>query len=329
MTKNPLRRHLIGALAGATALSAPWVRAQPVWPDKPIRLIVPYPAGGGADSWSRIVSARLEKILGQPIILDYKPGASTMIGNEAGARATPDGYTFLLYDSTGFAYVPNLRKIGFDPINAYVPLAHLGAIPFVIVAHPSVPARSVKELVAYAKANPGKLNHASAGVASPHHLIAELFKLRAGIQMNHVPYKGAVQYVADLLGGQVDLAVSTVGPALQHIQAGKLVALGSAMKQRISVLPNVPSIAEQGFDGFDAKPWNCFVAPAGIPKVAQDTLSRALRSVIAEPEVVAALAKAGIEEAGTIPPEGIADAMRADFKLWGEVIREAKITLAS
>ena len=321
------RRRLIGAIASTPLVSAPWVHAQ-TWPDKPIRLIVPYPAGGGADSWSRIVSGRLEKVLGQPIILDYRPGASTMIGNEAGARATPDGYTFLLYDSTGFAYVPNLRKINYDPINAYVPLAHLGAIPFVVVAHPSVPARSIRELVAYAKANPGKLNHASAGIASPHHLIAELFKLKAGIQMNHVPYKGAVQYVADLLGGQVDLAVSTVGPALQHIQAGKLIALGGAMRQRISVLPDVPSIAEQGFDGFDAKPWNCFVAPAGIPQVALDTLRRALRSIIAEPEVVAALAKAGIEEAGKIPPEGIADAMRADFKLWGEVIREAKITLA-
>ena len=328
MSESTVRRRLIGAIAAAPAIISAPARAQ-TWPDKPVRLIVPYPAGGGADSWSRIVSGRLEKLLGQPIILDYKPGASTMIGNEAGARATPDGYTFLLYDSTGFAYVPHLRKISFDPINAYVPLAHLGAIPFIFVAHPSVQARNMRELVALAKANPGKLNHASAGIASPHHLIAELFKQRAGIQMNHVPYKGAVQYVADLLGGQVDLAVSTVGPALQHVQSGKLIALGGAMRQRLSALPDLPSLAEQGFEGFDAKPWNCFVAPVGIPAIAQETLSKALRSVIAEPEVVTALGKAGIEEAGTLPPEKLLDTMREDFATWGDVIRNARITLAS
>lgn len=329
MPQSRTRRQLVSALSASSALGVLGGARAQSWPDKPVRLIVPYPAGGGADSWSRIVAGRLEKVLGQPIILDYKPGASTMIGNEAGARATPDGYTFLLYDSTGFAYVPNLRKISFDPINAYVPLAHLGAIPFIFVAHPSVPARNMRELVAYAKANPGKLNHASAGIASPHHLIAELFKLRAGVQMNHVPYKGAVQYVADLLGGQVDLAVSTVGPALQHVQAGKLIALGGAMRQRVSVLPDLPSLAEQGFDGFDAKPWNCFVAPVGIPAIARETLSRALRSVIAEPEVVAALAKAGIEETGSLAPEKILDAMRDDSNTWGEVIRSAKITMAA
>ncbi|MFM8546597.1 MAG: Bug family tripartite tricarboxylate transporter substrate binding protein [Betaproteobacteria bacterium] len=328
MKHSSTRRRIVGTLAASSALGAIAPARAQAWPDKPVRLIVPYPAGGGADSWSRIVSGRLEKVLGQPVILDYRPGASTMIGNEAGARATPDGYTFLLYDSTGFAYVPNLRKISYDPINAYVPLAHLGSIPFIFVAHPSVPARNMRELVAYAKANPGKLNHASAGIASPHHLIAELFKLRAGIQMNHVPYKGAVQYVADLLGGQVDLAVSTVGPALQHVQSGRLVALGGAMRQRVSALPELPSVAEQGFEGFDAKPWNCFVAPAGIPALARDTLSRALRSVLAEPEVVSALAKAGIEETGTLPPDRILDAMRADFNTWGEVIRSAHITMA-
>ncbi len=321
------RRTLIGALGGAMAGSlTQTVRAQE-WPDKPIRMIVPYPAGGGADSWARIVSSRLEKLLGQPIVLDYRPGASTTIGNEAGARAAPDGYTVLLYDSSGFAYVPNMRKVGYEPIKAFVPLAHLGAIPFVFVAHPRVPAVNMAELVAYARANPGKLNCASAGVGSPHHLIAELFKARARVSMNHVPYKGAAQYVADLLGGQVDLAVSTIGPAAQHIQSGKLKALGVSTLERSSALPEVPSIAEQGFPGFDEKPWNCFVAPTGLPPLPLERLRAAFRTALADPDALAALRKAGIEGTGSIPLEQVSQAMADDLAKWGEVIRRANITL--
>ncbi|MFZ4759388.1 MAG: Bug family tripartite tricarboxylate transporter substrate binding protein, partial [Burkholderiaceae bacterium] len=249
---GPRRRVLttIGAMAAGLATGA---RAQS-FPDKPVRLIVPYPAGGGADSWARIVAGRLERVLGQPIVFDYRPGGSTTIGADATARAPADGYTIHLYDSTAFAYVPNMRKVSYDPVKSFVPLAYLGVLPFVLVAHPSVPARTAPELIAYARANPGKLNCASAGVGSPHHLIAELFKSRTGIVMNHVPYKGASQYIADLLGGQVDLAVSTIGPAAPHIQSGKLRALGVSTIRRSASIPEVPTIAEQGIEGFDEKP---------------------------------------------------------------------------
>jgi tripartite-type tricarboxylate transporter receptor subunit TctC len=313
--------------AGAAAWTLAGRAAAAPYPEKPVRLIVPYPAGGGADSWSRIVAPRLEKQLGQPVVFDYRPGGSTTIGADATARSPADGYTIHLYDSTAFAYVPNMRRVSYDPIRSFVPLAFLGVLPFVFVAHPSLPVKTIPELVAHAKANPGKLTCASAGVGSPHHLIAEIFKSRNGITMNHVPYKGAAQYIADLVGGQVDLAVSTVGPAAPHVQAGRLRALGVSTVRRSVALPDVPTIAEQGLEGFDEKPWNCFVAPAGLPAEPLERLRAAFKAVLEDPEVIAALNKAGCEEVGRMPVAQITDTMRADLAKWGDVIRAANITL--
>ena len=298
------------------------------FPEKPIKLILPYPTGGGADQWARIVCGKAEKILGQPIVFDYRPGGSTTIGADAAARAPADGYTIHLIDSTAFAYVPNMRKVNYD-IKAFTPLVHLGALPMALVAHPSVPAKNLQELVAYAKANPGKLNCASAGVGSPHHLIAEFFKMRAGISINHVPYKGAAQYMADLVGGQVDLAVSTLGPAVPHIQTGRIRALGVSTAKRSSALPDVPTIAEQGFEGFDEKPWNCFVTNTGTPPEALERLRAVFRMTLDDAEVQAALRKTGVEEIGTMPLNQIAEQMRLDALKWGDVIRRAKITMDS
>jgi tripartite-type tricarboxylate transporter receptor subunit TctC len=323
------RQLLLAAAAGAVA----WPLARTAWaagfPEKAVKLIMPYPPGGGADQWARIVALKLEKVLGQPVIFDYKPGGSTTIGAEATARSAPDGYTVHLIDSTAFAYVPNMRKVTYDPVRSFVALSPLGALPLMMVAHPSVPARNIQELVAYAKANPGKLNCASAGVGSPHHLIAEFFKIRAGITMNHVPYKGAVQYLADLVGGQVDLAVSTLAPAIPYLQAGRIRALGVSTARRSLALPDVPTIAEQGFEGFDEKPWNCFVGPAGIPAEPLDRLRAAFRTVLEDPEVVTALNKAGVEEVGAIPASQIAEQIRKDLAKWGDVIRQAKISIDS
>jgi len=325
--RTTTRRDLLKLAGGTAALGLAGRAGASGFPERPIRLIVPYPAGGGADSWSRIVATRLEKALGQPIVFEYRPGGSTTIGADAAARAPADGYTIHLYDSTAFAYVPNMRRVSYDPIQSFVPLAHLGVLPFVFVAHPSVPVGNIAELIAHAKANPGKLNCASAGVGSPHHLIAEIFKSRSGITMNHVPYKGAAQYIADLLGGQVDLAVSTIGPAAPHVQAARLRALGVTTVKRSVALPDVPTIGEQGLTGFDEKPWNCFVGPAGIPAGPLETLRTALRTTLQDPAVVAALNKTGCEDVHSVPLDRITDLMRADFAKWGEVIKRANITL--
>ncbi len=326
---KPLRRSTLALGAASAACSLVGGAAAQNFPDKPIRIIIPFPPGGGADQWARIVTAKLEKLLGQPFVFDYRPGASTIIGADAAARAPADGYTIHQMSSSAFAYVPNMRKLSYDPVTSFVPLGSLGVTPMLLVAHPKVPARNVAELVAYAKANPGKLSCASAGVGSSHHLFGELFKMRTGIVMNHVPYKGAVQYIPDLIGGQVDLAVSTVHPAIPHLQSGKLRAIGVTSARRASVIPDVPTIAEQGLPGFDEKPWSLFVGPAGIPAEPLARLRAAIRTSLEDPDTVAALRNAGVEETGGVPVEKITELMRSELLKWGDVIRQARITVDS
>ena len=323
------RREAIKRMGAVAALGValPGAGVAQSFPEKPIRMIVPYPPGGGADSWARTVAGKFEKVIGQPVIFDYKPGGSTTIGADAAARSPADGYTLFMIDSTAFAYVPNMRKVSYDPIRSFVPVGLLGVGPMLLVAGPNVPVRSVPELITYAKANPGKLTIASAGVGSPHHLIGEFFCDRAGISLTHVPYKGAVQYIADLLGGQVDLAVSTITPALPHLQSGRLRPLGVSSAVRSSALPDVPTIAEQGLPGFDEKPWNCFVTNAGVPTAVLERLRSAYRTTIEDPEVSNALRKAGIEEVGAWSPARIGEQMQADYVKWGEIIRKANIRL--
>lgn len=316
---------LAGAGTAVATLNGP-VRAQN-YPDKPLKMIIPYPPGGGADAWARMVAAKLETVTGQPVIFDYKPGGSTTIGADAAARSPADGYTVFLIDSTAFAYVPNMRKVNYDPIRSFTPVGLLGVGPMLLVANPNLPVRNVQELIAHAKANPGKVTIASAGVGSPHHLIGEFFKSRAGISLTHVPYKGAVQYIADLVGGQVDLAVSTITPTLQHIANGRLRPLGVSSAKRSSALPDVPAIAEQGMPGFDEKPWSCFVSPAGVPPAVLEKLRAAFRTTLEDPEVSGNLRRVGIEEVGAWTPAQMTEQIQADFQKWGEVIRAANIRL--
>ena len=317
-------------LAGAAAVtSLPGGARAQAYPDKPLKMIVPYPAGGGADSWARTVAGKLEKVMGQPVVFDYKPGGSTTIGADAAARSPADGYTMFMMDSTAFAYVPNMRKVNYDPIKSFSPVGLLGVGPMLLVATTSLPVRTMPELIAYAKANPGKVTIASAGVGSPHHLIGEFFKTRAGISLTHVPYKGAVQYIADLVGGQVDLAISTITPALPHIAAGRLRPLAVSSAKRSSALPDVPAMAEQGLAGFDEKPWTCFVVPAGVPPAVLEKLRAAYRTTIEDPEIAGTLRKAGIEDVGAWTPAQIAEQMQVDLVKWGEIIRKANIRLDS
>jgi tripartite-type tricarboxylate transporter receptor subunit TctC len=321
------RRKALTAMGmGSAVLAVQGPAFAQTFPDRPVKLIVPYPPGGAADQWSRIVAAKLEKLLGQPVVFDYRPGGTTTIGAEATARAPADGYTIHLISTSAFAYLPNLRKVSYDPVNAFVPIGYLGVLPMLLVANPKLPVRNVPELIAFARANPGKLNCASAGVGSAHHLIAEFFKLRTGISFNHVPYKGAVQYIPDLIGGQVDLAVSTLSPAMPHLLTGKLRAIGVTSARRAAALPDTPTISEQGLSGFDEKPWNCFVGPAGIAPEPLARLRAAMRATLEDPDTLTALRNAGVEEIGAVPVERIGELMRSDLIKWGDVIRQAKIT---
>ncbi len=323
------RRELLQFAAAATALGSHSHSSAQTYPAKPMKMIIPYLPGGGADAWGRTVASKLETVMGQPIVFDYKPGASTTIGAEAAARSPADGYTVFMIDSTAFAYVPNMRKVNYDPIKSFTPVGMLGVGPMLLLANPSLPVRNVQELIAHSKANPGKVTIASAGVGSPHHLIGEIFRSRAGISLTHVPYKGAVQYIADLMGGQVDLAISTITPALQHIATGRLRALGVSSAKRSSALPDVPAIAEQGLNGFDEKPWSCFVAPSGVPPAILEKLRAVFRTTLEDPEVSGNLRKVGMEEVGAWTPAQMADQMQADLLKWGEVIKAANIRLDS
>ncbi len=323
------RSILVRAGAGTAAMVLPGMASASTFPDQPLKLILPTPAGGAADNVSRTVTTRLEKILGQPIVFDYRPGASGAIAAEVTAKSPPNGYTLFWADSSVFAYVPNMRKVPYDPLTSLVPVATLGVIPFMVVVRSTLPVKDLRELVAYAKANPGKLNYGSGGIGSPHHLIGELFNMRAGTTMKHVPYKGGTPALTDLSGGQVDLTFSPVASAIPFLQNGRVRPLFVTTAKRTAALPQLPTAEEQGLSGFDESPWTCFATSVGVPAATLDILREAFRKVYADPEVVSTLAKQGMEEVGVWTPAQVSQKIKTDFVKWGEVIRKANITMDS
>ncbi len=326
---HKIRRRLMFACGLQAMLGTPMVARASGFPERPLKLIMAYPPGGGADQWARIIARPLEAQLGQPIVFDYRPGGSATSAADAAARAANDGYTIHMIDSTALAYVPNLRRVSYDPTKSFTPLGYVGAVPMCIVATPSISVRSVEELVALASKKPGQLNCASAGVGSPHHLIAEFFKIRAGIRIGHIPYKGATQYLSDLAAGQVQLAVSTIAPAVPYVQSGRLRVLGVTTAQRVSAMLDVPTIAEQGYPGFDEKPWSCFVAPTGLPSAVLERLRAALQTVLGSDEVAAALRQVGLEDIHGLAVEKVSGRIAEDLAKWKMVIQQAGITLES
>ncbi len=323
------RRHLLGWLgAGAATLAVPEV-ARAAWPDKPIKMVIGYSTGGSTDATGRLVGRQLEQRIGQPIVFEYKPGAGASIGAEFVARSAPDGYTIGLTDSGPMTIMPNLRKVGYDPVQDFTPLSYVCATGLVVLVHPSVPVTSIRELVAMAKAQPEKLNYASSGVGSVHHLAGELFKSQAGVRISHVPYKGAAPALIDLVGGQVPVMFATIGPALQMIQAGKARAIGVTTAKRSAVLPEVPTLAEQGLPGYEAVLWFAIVAPPGLPRNMTTRLQRDLQGALTDPALIRDLEKLGNEDVGPRTPQQVTELLRSDLQKWGRVIREAGITIES
>src|SRR5262249_11943673 len=256
---SPMVRPVLAAFAASIALSA---FAQS-YPSKPIRLIVPFAAGGGNDNIARLVGKHLNESLGQPLVIDNRPGAGGVLGAELAAKSAPDGYTLFLGGVGSHAVNPNLiEKLPYDPIRDFAPVILLAQAPLILVVHPSVPARTFAEFVAYARKNPGKLNFASNGNGSSAQLAAVMFDSMAGAGMVHVPYKGLAPALTDLLSGQVQLMFSSVVAILPHIKAGKLRALAVTGEKRLASLPDVPTVAESGFPGFEASSWYGILAPA-------------------------------------------------------------------
>ena len=322
---SPRRRFLhLGLVLAALAVFAGAAAA--AYPDKPIRLVVPYPPGGATDVIGRVMAQRLSTALGQQVIVDNRGGASGNIGAEAVVKAAPDGYTLLMGAVTSHSINQTLEKasIRYNFEKDLVPVAIVGSVPLVFVVHPSVPVQSLKELIAYAKSKPGELNFASSGAGAPQRLAGEMFKRSAGVDMVHIPYKGSGPAMTDLIGGQVLTMVETVPAALPHIKAGKLRALAVTTPQRISMLPDVPTAGEAGMPGFEVSSMFGILAPAGTPREIVVRLNTEITRLLAMPEVREQLLSQGAYSVITTPEQATAR-IHQEVEMWAKVIREANV----
>ena len=323
-----LRRHLLQnalALAGATA--APWAAAQSDYPNQPIRWVVPYPAGGGTDVLARTVAEAMRQTLGQQIIVDNRPGASTNIGAQLVATAKPDGYTFMSADNAVLAYNEHLfSKLPFSPEKDFTYVGGISRFPLALVVHPAFEARTVKEFLAYVRAHPGKVNYASPGNGSPHHLAMEMFKTRTQTFLTHIPYRGAAPALQDVMGGQVPCMFLDLAAGLPVIQSGKVRALAMGSAQRVAALPDVPTLAEAGVPNTEVFAFQGILAPAGLPAAVTTRLNAELNKALLNPAVVKRMTDFGMEALpGT--PEQFRAMARAEAGRWGEIIRAAGVKL--
>ena len=316
------------ALAALVALGL--LAAQPAaaqkYPSQPIRIIVPFAAGGGTDVLARAVAAGLAERLGAQIVIENKPGAGATIGTDLVAKAAPDGYT-LLYTSPAYAISPSLyKKLPFAPEDL-VPVALVAAAPLVLAMHPSVPATNIKQLVALLKANPKKYNYATSGNGSIVHMASELFASMAGVEVMHIPYRGAAPAMNDVLSGQVAYIFDQVSTAAQLIDAKKLRGLAVTTLRRSTLLPDVPTMDESGFPGYEAYTWSIILAPRGTPKDIINLLSRELNAVVQTPATQRRLLELGAEVPPTASPEALADFVAKEAKKWGDLVKASGISV--
>ncbi|OFZ83725.1 MAG: hypothetical protein A2W21_12020 [Betaproteobacteria bacterium RBG_16_66_20] len=315
--------RLAGILCLAcVALPAP-VGAQN-YPAKPVKIIVPFPPGGPADVLGRVFADKLNAMWGQPVVVDNRAGAAGNIGSEVTAKSAADGYTILLAASSHVTNGGLYSKLPYDPIRDFTPISQVAYYSLVLVAHPSVAAGTLTELIALARANPGKLSMASAGNGTPTHLTAELFRRATGIDFVHVPYKGAAPATNDLLAGQAQLMFNNPVSALPQVRAGRLRALATTGVTRSPITAEIPTVAESGYPGFEAGTWYAFLGPAGIPRDIVTKLATDIMAVLQVAEVRARFAAMGVDPIGTSPDQ-LAAIMHADLEKWTKVIRAANI----
>ncbi len=292
------KRHLLGALLAATLLPLAPAHADEAWPARPIRLVVPFPPGGGTDLVARALGQKLSERLGQPVVIDNKPGASTIIGTDNVAKAAPDGYTLLLSGSTSYSVNPALRtRLPYDPVRDLAPIAIVARTPLVLVVAQGAPWQSVDQLVAAAKAKPQGIRYATFGAGSGPHLAGELFALAAGVKLQDVPYKGSAQAMLAVMGGEIEMGIDTVAAIAPHVKAGKLRALGIVGATRASLLPEVKTLAEQKLPDATFDAWYGFAAPARTPPAIVARLTREVTAVMADPTLQAQLRAQGMEPA--------------------------------
>lgn len=326
MSMNLSRRALVQAGTAALASAALPSLAQSAWPSKPIKIIVPYTAGGFTDQMARLLQVGLQKQLGQAIVVDNKPGANSIIGVDAVAKAAPDGYTFGVVIPAFTANTTLYPKLPYDPRKDLVGVSLMGVSPLVAAVSNNAPFKNAKELVAYAKAHPGKVSFASSGSGSAAHLTSELLKTLTKTDMVHIPYKGATPALTDLMGGQVPLFLDPPPNLIQPAKAGRIRLIGVASDKRLPILPDVPTFVEQGFAGMLGSTWASMIAPAGTPRDIVKRMSEAVNQIIHSEEARAKLEAMGTFAEGTTPE--VCDAfLAAETTKWGKVIRDAGVTL--
>jgi len=319
---NKVFRVLVFAIAAAAgALSAAGALAQ-TWPTKPVRLINPFPAGGGVDAFGRPLAVKLSLAIGQQFIVENQAGAGGTVGATNASRATPDGYTFFLGAVHHTIAESLYRKLPYNIERDFVPVTVLAYVPNVVVIHPKHPFKTLKDLIDYAKANPGKLNFGSAGNGTSHHLAGELFKTMTGTQITHVPYKGAGPMMQDLLAGQIDLAFDGMGTSASQIKAGKLRPLAVTMQKRSPLIPDVPTMAEAGVPGYEVTTWYALWAIKGTPQAAIDRMYSETLKVLAQADVKAIWAAQGAD-AGGQKPEEFARLVHSEIAKWAKVVKDA------
>ncbi|HXN15038.1 MAG TPA: tripartite tricarboxylate transporter substrate binding protein [Usitatibacter sp.] len=315
-----LFRLLVGLALAGYALGA---HAQ-AWPAKPVKMVVPFPAGGPTDVLTRAIADKLSTRLGQPVVVENKPGAGGAIGADFVAKSAPDGYTLVMATSSTHSVGPYLAKLPYDPERDFTPIIWVGDAPNILVVPPSLGVGSVKELIELAKKSPGTLNYASSGIGSIIHLTSEHFANLAGIRITHVPYKGIQQSIPDLLSGQVAMLFDNIMTAQPHIRSGRLKALGISATKRSALVPDVPTIAEAGLPGFESKTWFGVFGPAGTPHPIVERLNAEISHTLADAAIRERFAQLGFEPAGGTPTE-FAAMVKSEAQQWSKVIREAHV----
>lgn len=309
------RRALTAGLIACPALA----RAQS-WPSRPLKVVVPYPPGGSSDITARLVVEKMGQALGQRLVVDNRPGAGGNVGMEVAAAAPPDGYTLVLATTAHAINMTLFRQLNYDTRTSFEPIALLTENPLILVVHPSSPAKNVAGLVEDAKARPGQLNYASSGIGQSTHLAAELFCTMAGIKMTHVPYRGSAPGIADVVAGHVQVMFDTTQSVLQHVQDGRVRALGTTSRERLAIAPDIPTIAESGLAGYEAIAWNGFLVPKGTPAWIVKRLNAEVVRAVTDPEIKDRFAKLGATTRATTT-EDFGRYIEAEIAKWGEVVR--------
>jgi tripartite-type tricarboxylate transporter receptor subunit TctC len=314
-------RSMAAALAAACALLVAGAAPAEEYPTRAVRVIVPFSPGGAVDGPMRLIAQELSKRLGQPVVVENKPGAGATIGTDAVAKAAPDGYTLLLASQTNAISATLYAKLPFEPIEDFTPVSLIGREPGVVVVNPAVPAKTLAEFIAYVKVRPGEVNYASSGNGSGQHLFAALLASKTGMKMNHIPYRGSGQATTDLLSGVVAMSIPGTAGMVGHIKAGKLRALAVTGARRSPLLPDVPTVIESGVPDYEAYVWMGLLAPKGTPPAVVERLNREVVAVLGEDDVRRYMASAGIEIVGSTPA-AFGAFFRAEKDQWAKVIRE-------